>query len=152
MANLRSSSATMAFNNWAGLLGQWIFKLTWVWITVTRISAASDLFSAVTWSPLLILQVLLLFLLHSSDPILHCDSDMNIPLDGTVIAEEDDELTGVSLPPLLPPPPPSDFLIFFWASRDWRSCSNSFTKSIAPPIMDAWSPLINEFGLGQEIY
>ena len=33
-----------------------------------------------------------------------------------------------------------DILILFWASREWTSCSNSFTKSIAPPTIDAWSP------------
>lgn len=31
-------------------------------------------------------------------------------------------------------------LILFCASRDCKSCSSSFTKSIAPPIIDAWSP------------
>ena len=31
-------------------------------------------------------------------------------------------------------------LLLFCDSRHWRSCSNSLTNSIAPPIIDAWSP------------
>lgn len=33
----------------------------------------------------------------------------------------------------------------FCASRDWRRCSSSFTNSIAPPTIDAWSPCIRDF-------
>lgn len=28
----------------------------------------------------------------------------------------------------------------FWASRECKRCSSSFTNSMAPPTMDAWSP------------
>lgn len=28
----------------------------------------------------------------------------------------------------------------FWASRDCRRCSSSFTNSMAPPTIEAWSP------------
>ena len=114
--SLRSSNATMALSNWPGLLWLWIFKFTWVWITVTSISATSDLFSAFTSSPQF----------PSSEPILHCGK-MKKPLDGTTVE--------LSFPSLF-------FLILFCASREWSSCSSSFTKSIAPPIIEAWSPLI----------
>lgn len=100
----------MAFNSWPGLLGHWIFKFTWVWNTVASISAASDLFSALTSSPTL-------FIFSSSGPILNWERDINSPLDGivTVAEEEDeDEVTELSTPLL----PPSAFLILLWASRD----------------------------------
>lgn len=43
--------------------------------------------------------------------------------------------------------PASDcWVICFWASRDWRSCSSSLTKFIAPPTMDAWSPYTRSRG------
>lgn len=136
MESLRSSSATMAFNNWPGLLGHWIFKFTCVCMTMTSMSAASDLFSARTSSPML-----LLLLMSSSWPVLYWERGMNMPLDdGFAAAEEDeeeDELTGWLLFS-------SNFLILFCASRDSRSCSNSFTKSIAPPTIDAWSPLFHK--------
>lgn len=34
-------------------------------------------------------------------------------------------------------------VVLLWDSRVWRSCSSSFTKLIAPPIIDAWSPCIS---------
>lgn len=32
----------------------------------------------------------------------------------------------------------------FWASRDCKRCSSSFTNSMAPPTMEAWSPYKNK--------
>lgn len=34
-------------------------------------------------------------------------------------------------------------LLLFCDSKHWRSCSNSLTNSIAPPIIEAWSPFID---------
>lgn len=45
-------------------------------------------------------------------------------------------------PSLLPAvaPPPASCNRSFSASRDCKRCSNSFTNSIAPPTIEAWSP------------
>lgn len=38
------------------------------------------------------------------------------------------------------PPIPCCISWSFWASRDCKRCSSSFTNSIAPPTIEAWSP------------
>jgi len=110
----RSSNATIALNNCPGILWHFIFKFTWFCTAATSISVASDFFFTVLSSS----QVP-----PSSNRRSHCGCEVEYWL-GEMPAVE-----AVSIS-----------LIFFCASRDWTSCSSSFTKSIAPPMIDAWSP------------
>ena len=111
---LSSSNATIALANCPRLLWHFIFKFTWFCTAVTSISAASDFFFTVLFSS---------HLPPFSARLSLCGGEVKYWLDEMPMVE-----------------PASISFILFCASRDWRSCSSSFTKSIAPPIIDAWSP------------
>lgn len=125
--NCKSSSAAMVLRSWPGLLLERIFIIASNPRSLTSTSAKHDLISAVS----------------SRRPLSNSISFNSSfgrgkggnkgDWDGWIAIEVESPMGrgAASLP---------KSRRLFWDSKHWSSCSNSLTNSMAPPIIDAWSP------------
>lgn len=125
--NCKSSSAAMVLRSWPGLLLERIFIIASKPRSLTSTSAKQDLISAVS----------------SRRPLsnsISFNSSFGRGKGGNKGDWDGWIANGVESPMGCGAASLPIRRRLFWDSKHWSSCSNSLTNSIAPPIIDAWSP------------
>lgn len=130
--NCKSSNAAIALMSWPGLLRERIFIMASNPKSFTSTSAKQDLFSAVSSRSPVSKSISLIWSFGKGK------GGGNNGVCGCW-------LMAIEESPICRPPPGAaaaspKILRRFCDSKHCRSCSNSLTNSIAPPIIDAWSP------------
>lgn len=137
-----------SLDSWLGLLLDRILRLACVSISVTSMSATAPVapppFPPVM--PLLLdddedeeMALYLVCLLSGSWDQVYCGQTKNCE-NGGIMNLVSSAAAGAAPGVWLLDSSAISFCCSFWASKDWRRCSNSLTNSIAPPTIDAWSP------------
>ena len=112
MLSMRLWSPTTIFISCPGCFFESTFRFAWLSTMVTSMSATA-----------------------------HCFCSCAIVLPRVVYwGNVKNSAKGVVVDPFNPTTFSCAWFVLFWPSIDCKSCSNSFTKFMAPPIIDAWSP------------
>ena len=123
--SLRLWSPATIFKSCLGCCFESILRLAWLSTIVTSMSATAHWFCCCCWAIDSFAVAVAGESLHWVARVEYWGKEKN-----WANGEEEEENPLVS----------GSCFVLLWTSMDCNNCSNSFTKLIAPPIIDAWSP------------